>query len=155
MKNYFICLIDSDSNGVSYQRGDIVTRKPRTGPPGIPWASFNPPAELEGTPVLAHTADYGSGDLVFRYTDENGMGFLVSARHGMPQASVMIEKRKPQAKDDSPLQQPQEIKLEYGAGLVASSARSFVGFVSRSRFQAAPVKKSTIYDNPLTWGLED
>ncbi len=155
MYNYFICLLDCDCDGIAYCRGDIVVREPGVGPPGTAWASFEPPEELSGMPVLAHVADDGSGDLVFRYTVEDGPGFVIKARLGLPTASAVIERKRHPARDSEPPQRTEKIELKFGAGLAATVGRSFVGFVSKSRFQAASKKKATIYDDPLRWGMEE
>ena len=152
MRNYFICLLDSDSDGVSYQRGDIVMREAKVGPPGTPWASFEPPAGLSGIPVLVDVDDDGMGGIVFRYTIKNGMGFSVSARIGLPQASAVIERTRHLAEDSETLQPKEKIELKYGAGLAATASRSFVGWTGKSKPVPPPPEENLFH--PLDDGID-
>ena len=159
MEKYYVAIFDTDWNGESHSRGDIVTAAPGEGPSSGAWANFQPVKGLCGQPELASIDDSGSGNLTFHYTvgtQGKGLkGFCIKARIGMPQAHAVIEPARSPRDPPPSVPKSKEPVLKFGASLAATSGRSFVGFVKPSRFQGAPIKKSTIYDNPLTWGLED
>jgi len=162
---YYVALFDTAWHGERYHRGDILLAGRGAGPCSGAWANFEPPKELEGIPILAHVADNGTGDLVFRYTiAESKTGFILKARIGLPQAFAVIEQPSSPRDAPSPVPKSQKPVLKFNAGLVASSGRSFVGFVAKSRFRDSPVKRSSMYDDPLHYdngidplrrGLED
>ncbi len=128
MEKYYVCLLDCECNDVSYHRGDIVIREPGVGPPGVPWASFDPPADLKGTPALIHITDNGSGDLVFTYSiEEVEAGFVVRARIGLPQAVVVIEAPgRSAARDHAPPEAKGKPVLPFHAGIAATKSRGNV-----------------------------
>ncbi len=154
MRKYFICLLDSDSDGVSYQRGDIVTRKPKTGPPGIPWASFESPPGLAGKPKLASIDDPGTGTLTFHYTvgvqGQGQKGFCVKCCVGLPLGHAETEEPW-SAKDGPPpvkeTEKPPELK--HGAGLAATAGRSFTGWTGKSKpAEPQPPPEEDLLDPP-------
>ena len=154
MDIYFIALFDIEWHGESFGRGDIVSIESDAVPPGtgISWAYFSPPKDLEGTPKLAHVADDGSGDLVFRYTvAESKMSFTVKARVGLPLAHAVIEPASSPRDPPPPVPKSKEPVLKFGASLCATDSRSFVGFVSKSRVKKPLIREATIYDDPLRY----
>ena len=127
--NYFICLLSSHWRGEEYKKGDIVTPDAGIIPPAVSWVSFVPPVGLRGAPVLTHVEDPGNGNLTFRYSLKGvKKNLVVKCRVGMPMAHAsLVEER--QAKDGSgPPAPASKPKLEFGAGLVTTEGRSYVGW---------------------------
>ncbi len=128
MVKHYVSLFDSDWNGEAYRRGDIIIVESGSGPPGIAWAGFIPPADLKGTPALAHVADNGTGNLVFKYTiAETETTFILKARVGLPQADAFIVPgRESSSSVGGPPERTDQSQLRFGAGIATTETRSLV-----------------------------
>ena len=151
--NYFICLLDSSWLGQDYDQGDILLLESGKAPPAVSWASFAPPPGLPGTPTLTHVHDDGSGDLEFVYSLKGITdNLVVRCRVGLPLAEATLAEER-QAKDGfgppAPASKP---KLEFGAGVVETSGRSYVGWAPGGS-RPTPPKKPKDFDPPLTLNL--
>ena len=145
--NYYVCLIDSEWLGESYDRGEIVTAEPGTGPPGVAWANFDPPGELSGTPKLTFVEDNGSGDLVFKYElEETDMHFIIKAMVGIPTATpILVKGKRSPARDPARPEEAGKPQLRFGEGAATTSSRSYVGWApGGSRPEPKPRKEKDL-----------
>lgn len=144
---HHVALLDSDWNGDSYTRGEIVVARPGTGPPGISWATFEPPAGLDGTPELQNVVDNGTGNLTFRYRlAESESQFVLRARLGIPVARFV------EVDADVPVRQESgaEPPLEFGADPTASFEGCGGGVRWNPRGCTPEPQPEAVWD-PLRW----
>jgi hypothetical protein len=132
MKHYVALLNGLELDGRQYERGDIVISESTIA--GIGWATFTPPPDLTGRPVLEGIEDEPGGLLRCRYRIETSKEtFSLYGRADIPIAAVARGDEKPRAPDPG-------IAIEGSAH----------GLVRWGRCRPVPPAPADSY-NPLEW----
>lgn len=92
--------------------------------PGVHWATFEP-RNVTGEPELVSTAAHG-GDFLFRYRVEDGIGFELRARVGIPIAKFALLEEKQlraSAAPEDPAADPDVVPMSFDVGAATTSGR--------------------------------